>query len=74
MILTTHSEHMLNDPGIGPDEVLYVEPGAEGSVIAQASENEAVRSMMLNAGLTASEAVLPRTAAAQLNLFDDVKP
>lgn len=72
IILSTHSEHLLRDKGIGVDEVLFVEPQNEGSAIKMASKDSIIRKMMVVAGLTASEAVLPRTKADQLELFDKV--
>ncbi|MBX3727893.1 MAG: AAA family ATPase [Candidatus Sumerlaeia bacterium] len=74
VILSTHSEHLLRDPGIGADEILFVEPQTEGSTITMASRVEVIRKMMIDGKLTAAEAVLPRTRGAQLEMFDEVTP
>jgi predicted ATPase len=69
VILSTHSEHLLMDAGIAPEEVLLVQPAPEGSeVIGGAGPGGIVR--LMQSGLTASEAVLPRTEPRQMTLFD----
>jgi len=70
IFITTHAEAMLSDPGIGANEVLRCEPGNEGSVIHGASEED--RRLMTEGGLTAAEALLPKTQPPhieQLSLF-----
>jgi predicted ATPase len=58
LLISTHSEEMLRDEGIGADEVLRIEPSQEGSVIEQpdASDREA-----LKAGLTVADVFLPKS-------------
>lgn len=73
IILSTHSEHMLRDKGIGAEEVLFIEAKAEGSAIIGASTVPDVVTMMKKAGLTASEAVLPKTKLKDADLFDKVE-
>ncbi|MHB8835977.1 MAG: AAA family ATPase [Candidatus Methylomirabilia bacterium] len=69
VILSTHSEHMLMDAGIAPEEVLLVQPAAEGSeAIVSATRKDIVR--LMQSGLSASEAVLPKTETRQMALFD----
>jgi len=69
VILSTHSDELLTDPGISSDELLLVQPADEGSkVLVGASIKEVSR--LMKAGIPASEAVMPKTAASQLNLFD----
>lgn len=69
VILSTHSERLLTDAGIAPEEVLLIQPAAEGSeVVEGAGPNGIVR--LMQSGLTASEAVLPKTETAQMTLFD----
>jgi predicted ATPase len=70
VLLSTHSEHMLQDKGIGADEVLVIEAKAEGSAITNAATRPDIVGLMQKAGLTASEAVLPITSPAQADLFD----
>ncbi len=69
VILSTHSESLLMDAGITPEEVLLVQPADEGSkIIESASVNQIVR--LMQAGIPASEAILPRTQTKQMDLFD----
>ena len=69
VILTTHSEHLLTDAGIAPEEVILIQPAEEGSrVMAGGSQQEIVD--LMQAGIPASEAVMPKTETRQLSLFD----
>lgn len=63
IILSTHSEDLLSDRGIGAEEVLRLTPSIEGTVIQGA--DEADRQAML-AGLTAADILLPKTAPEQI--------
>jgi predicted ATPase len=58
IFITTHAEAMLSNPGIGGNEVLRCEPGAEGSVIHETDKTDRV---LMEGGLTAAEALLPKT-------------
>lgn len=60
ILISTHSPELLSDDGIGLDEVLVLEPQAEGSRVRPATDLEEV-SELLAGGLTLAEAVLPRT-------------
>ncbi|MBL9183812.1 MAG: AAA family ATPase [Verrucomicrobiaceae bacterium] len=73
VILSTHAEHLLADPGISPEEVFLVRPAVEGSEVVAAAENDQICRLMQN-GILASEAVLPQSASKQLRLFDRAKP
>lgn len=71
VILTTHSSDLLSDPGIAAEEVLVLNPSAEGTLVESASSKREIREL-ISAGVSVAEAVLPRTAppnAAQLTLF-----
>jgi predicted ATPase len=63
VIISTHSEEILSDPGIGGEEVLRLEPSPDGTVfrspLDQADELE-----LLNSGLTVADVVLPKSAPA----------
>jgi len=59
VFITTHAESLLYDPGIGANEVLILEPGAEGTGIRTATEEE-IR-LMVEEGLTAAEVLMPKT-------------
>lgn len=73
ILVSTHSETLLSDPGISPEEVLLLEPSWEDTKVRLASSDEAIR-LLAEGGLPISEAVIPRTAprdAQQLALFGD---
>lgn len=59
IIISTHSEDLLSDPGIGSEEVLRLQPGPDGTVLALA--DEADRQSLL-AGLTAADVLMPKAA------------
>jgi len=58
LLISTHSEEMLRDEGIGADEVLRIEPSQEGSVIKQPDESDREA---LKAGLTVADVFLPKS-------------
>lgn len=59
VIISTHSEDLLSDPGIGSEEVLRLEPSPGGTVFAPA--DEADRQSLL-AGLTVADVLMPKAA------------
>ncbi len=62
IIVTTHSVELLDNRGIGSSEVAILELQAKEGTRAQiAGEKQEIKNLMEN-GLTASEAVIPRTA------------
>lgn len=72
IILSTNTADLLADKGIGGNEVLLLNPGAEGTTIEPASSIEEVKDL-LEAGLSVADAVLPITVppkADQLALFE----
>jgi predicted ATPase len=72
MLISTHSADLLSDRGIGPEEVLLLEPDKEGTIIKTASSIKEVVSL-LKEGMNIGETVLPRTrpdAINQLTLFE----
>lgn len=69
LIISTHSEALLSNPGIDARGVLLLEPGHEGTLVRQLSE---VENNAVAAGLPISEVVLPKTrpeAVEQLALW-----
>jgi predicted ATPase len=73
ILISTHSSDMLRDPGIGLNEVLLLEPSAEGTVVHEAGASEETRGL-LDEGLNLADVVIPRTRprkAEQLTLFGD---
>jgi len=63
IFITSHAEAILNDPGIGANEVLRLEPGTEGTKIHAADENDM---RLIEEGLTAAEVLLPKTRPARI--------
>jgi predicted ATPase len=61
IFVSTHSWEMLQDRGIGGDEVVMLEPNNEGTVATVASRNADIRKL-LSAGLSIAEVAVPRTA------------
>jgi predicted ATPase len=64
VLLTTHSEALLSDPGIDGREVLFLEPNREGTDVTAASDIEEIRAL-LQSGLSAGDVVLPRVRPAE---------
>lgn len=58
IVVTTHSEALLSNPGIDGRSLVLLEPGAQGTVGRTLDEGEA---QALEAGLSAAEVVLPKT-------------
>ena len=71
VFLSTHSPDLLNDEGIGLDEVLLLTPGREGTEVRTAGSHICA---LLAGGMPLADAIIPMTApkqAAQLALFAD---
>lgn len=71
IIISTHSESMLKDKGIGGEEIVRLETGEDGTTFQPPDENE---NLLLRQGLSVAEVLLPRTAppkAHQLSLFGE---
>ena len=69
IVISSHSDAMMSNPGIDGRGVLILEPGAEGTHIRPLDEDE---SSSLRAGLSVAEVVLPKTrpqSAEQLGLW-----
>lgn len=72
VLVTTHSEALLSDEGIGLDEVHLIKPEPEGSVVTTAKDIQDIRDLLMG-GLTLGEAILPKAQpkrVSQLALFD----
>jgi predicted ATPase len=70
VLISTHSEVMLNNPGIDAGAVVRLVPGKEGSRVLPLSEPELDA---LKAGFSVAEAVLPSTrpqGVEQLSLWE----
>jgi predicted ATPase len=58
VLISTHSEALLSNPGIDGRGVLLLEPSADGTSIRPVNESEEIA---LKAGLSVGEVVLPKT-------------
>ncbi len=73
VLISTHSESLLNDNGISGEEILLLFPGADGTTAKLAVQISEVKAL-LAAGISPGDVVLARTrpeAAKQLGLFDE---
>ena len=74
IIMSTHSADLLQDTGIGMDEVLLLMPTNEGTVVHAAGSKFEIR-QLLEAGLSMADAVIPYTRpenSDQLAMFADL--
>src|SRR5262249_42626681 len=60
ILLSTHSPSLLQDEGIGLDEVLLLFPGREGTEVRTAASLKEVTAL-LEGGVPLAEAILPKT-------------
>ena len=60
ILLTTHSNEILEDPGLGVDEVVLLTPGKEGTEALPATSVEDVHAL-LECGMSLAEILGPRT-------------
>ncbi len=60
ILVSTHSDALLLEPGIDGTEVLMLTPTKTGTEVKAASDIEAVR-QLLESGFTAGEVVLSRS-------------
>ena len=71
VILSTHSKDLLDDRGIGSDEILLLVPDQEGTKVEVTSDDAEIEAL-LNEGMSPGEAVIPKTEppnSQQLLLF-----
>lgn len=61
VFVSTHSQTLLADRGIGGEEVLMLLPGEDGTLVRVASDVEDVK-ILLQSGMSAAEVVIPKTA------------
>ncbi|RIK22928.1 MAG: chromosome segregation protein SMC [Chloroflexi bacterium] len=72
VLMSTHSYELLSDTGISGQEILMLLPRGEGTQVRVAADETEIRAL-LEAGMSAAEAILPHTEpnkAVQLELFD----
>lgn len=65
VLLSTHSEHILEDEGIAPEEILVVRPANEGSEILSGDQIPEILEDMRD-GMSAASAVIPRAEAPRV--------
>lgn len=65
IFITTHSDALLRDPGIGPGEVLRLVPHENGVDIVETSDEDS--QAMNRGGLTAADVLLPKTRPANID-------
>lgn len=66
VLLSTHSVEMLQDEGIGLDEVFLFEPQKEGTTVSPASSIDHAADL-LKGGLTLADLVIPRTRPPEID-------
>ena len=66
VLLSTHSADLLRDDGIGGEEVLLLEPGAEGTEVSVSSSLQDIQAVLAT-GASVGEAVISRTRPAGLS-------
>jgi hypothetical protein len=57
VIASSHGSAMLEDPALGPDEVLLLIPGAEGTEVKVAGDDPMVAQLVRGGEFTVGEAV-----------------
>jgi len=70
ILISTHSEALLDNAGIDPASVVVLEPTREGTLVRPVNESEASG---LASGLSIADVVLPQTrpqGIEQLGLFE----
>lgn len=60
VIMTTHSNDILDDPGLGTDEVIVLKPGDEGTVAFTAEKVDNI-AQLLDVGMSLGEILAPLT-------------
>jgi predicted ATPase len=60
IFVSTHSWEMLQDRGIGGEDVVLLQPDQEGTTATVASSSSEIRKL-LTSGLSVAEVALPRT-------------
>jgi len=65
IFVSTHSWEMLQDKGIGGEELVMLEPNNEGTIATVASNSSDIRKLLAS-GLSIAEVAIPRTAPPQL--------
>jgi len=67
LLISTHSDELLRDGGIGADEILLIKPNREGSVLVEPVEDDR---QALQSGLTAADVLLPKSGPGEQLALD----
>jgi predicted ATPase len=67
VLITTHSEAMLDDLSIGGEEVIRLQPGRDGTSLCEMEPQERI---MLKSGLPVGQVLLPATRPANLGQME----
>ena len=59
IVISTHSRELLDDPGIGGEEVLLLKPSPEGTDLQPASSDKEIR-ILLEAGLSIADVAISK--------------
>ena len=70
VLLTTHATDVLEDPGLGKDEVVLLTPAAEGTEAETAASIPGVEAL-LEADLSLADILTPRTAPPEVHDLPD---
>jgi len=68
IIISTYSDEMLDSTAIGGEEVIWLEPSKDGTLLKAPIDFPEVIDQLRN-GLTPADVILPRTFPEQLTLF-----
>lgn len=68
IIISTYSDEMLDSPSIGGEEIIWLEPSPDGTVLKSPMQFPDLTEQLRN-GLTPADVILPRTIPEQLRLF-----
>lgn len=68
LLISTHSDELLRDSGIGGNEVILIKPDKEGAILKEPDYNDKIA--LQNSGLTAADVLLPKSGPSGQLAFD----
>ncbi len=72
VFISTHSQALLADKGIGGEEILMLLPGKEGTSVHSAADLKDVR-ILLESGMCPGDVVIPKTAPVNIQQLGLIK-
>ncbi len=69
VLISTHSDRMLADPGIAADELLLITPAPKGGSMITPAARQAIIAKAMQQGRSAAETALPMTRMHTMPLF-----